>query len=255
VAVGIPADLLRRRPDIRQAELNAAAQSARIGVAKADLFPRVSLAGFVGFQTVGSSDSRSNGADVGDLFSTDSFVGSFGPSISWPFFNYGRITNNVRVQDARFQQLVADYQNTVLSAYQEVEDGLVGFLRAQEQTEFLARSTRANERSVELSILQYREGVSDYIRVLRAQQDLLQRQDRLTQAQSLIAQNLIATYRALGGGWQSRKANEVVPDGVLEEMRERTDWGGIIPPDDLQDAPGSAEDVKDIDTLFRRPDF
>jgi NodT family efflux transporter outer membrane factor (OMF) lipoprotein len=255
VAVGVPADLLRRRPDIRQAELNAAAQSARIGIAKADLFPRVSLAGFVGFQTAGSTDGRSNNAELTDLFSTDSFTGSFGPNFSLPFFNYGRITNNVRVQDARFQQLVSDYQNTVLSAYQEVEDGLVGFLKAQEQTEFLARSTRANERSVELSILQYREGVSDYIRVLRAQQDLLQRQDRLTQAQSLIAQNLIATYRALGGGWQARQANEVVPDSVLEEMRERTDWGGILPPDDLQGAPGSAEDVKDIDTLFRRPDF
>ncbi len=255
VAVGVPADLLRRRPDIRQAELNAAAQSARIGVAKADLFPRVSLAGFVGFQTTGSTDVRSNNAKLSDLFTGDSFVGSFGPSISLPFFNYGRITNNVRVQDARFQQLVADYQNTVLSAYQEVEDGLVGFLKAQEVAEFLARSAKASARAVELSVIQYREGVSTYIRVLTAQQDLLERQDRLAQAQSLIAQNLIATYRALGGGWQSRDANEVVPDNVLEDMRERTDWGGIIPPDDLQEAPGSADDVKKIDTIFRRPDF
>ena len=120
VAVGIPADLLRRRPDIRQAELNAAAQSARIGIAKADLFPRVTLAGFIGFQTAGSSDFRSNDAKLSDLFTSDSFTGSFGPAIQWPFLNYGRITNNVRVQDARFQQLVAEYQDTVLSAYQEV---------------------------------------------------------------------------------------------------------------------------------------
>jgi NodT family efflux transporter outer membrane factor (OMF) lipoprotein len=255
VAVGIPADLLRRRPDIREAELNAAAQSAKIGIAKADLFPRVSLAGFIGFQTAGSTDSRSNNAEVTDLFSTDSFTGSFGPSISLPFFNYGRITNNVRAQDARFQQLVADYQNTVLSAYQEVEDGLVGFLKAQEATEFLARSAKASERAVELSIIQYREGVSGYVRVLTALQDLLEHQDSLTQAQSSIATNLIASYRALGGGWQSRKVNDVVPDSVLEEMRERTDWGSIIPPDDLQDAPASAADVEKIDTLFRRPNF
>ena len=255
VAVGVPADLLRRRPDIRQAELTAAAQSARIGIAKADFFPRISLAGFIGFQTSGSTDGRSNNAELTDLFNTDSFTGSFGPKFTIPFFNYGRISNNVRVQDARFQQLVSDYQNTVLNAYQEAEDALVGFLKAQEQTAFLDRSTRANERSVELSILQYREGVSDYIRVLRAQQDLLSRQDRLTQAQSLIAQNLIATYRALGGGWQSRDVNEVVPTNVLEVMRERTDWDGIIPPDDLEDAPASGEDVKDIDTLFRSPDW
>jgi len=255
VAVGVPADLLRRRPDIRQAELNAAAQSAKIGIAKADLFPRISLAGFIGFQTAGSTDGRSNHAKLTDLFNTNSFTGSFGPTFSLPFFNYGRITNNVRVQDAFFQQLVADYQNTVLSAYQEVEDGLVGFLKAQEATEFLARSVKASDRAVELSIIQYREGVTGYVRVLTAQQDLLERQDSLTQSQSSIAQNLIATYRALGGGWQSRKVNEVVPDDVLEEMRERTDWDGIIPPDDLQDAPASGEDVKDIDTLFRSPDW
>ena len=255
VAVGIPADLLRRRPDIRQAELSAAAQSAQIGVAKADLFPRVTLAGFVGFQTAGSSDFRSNNAQLTDLLNSDSFTYFVGPAIQWNFLNYGRITNNVRVQDARFQQLIATYQDTVLNAYQEVEDGLVSFLKAQEQAEILERSVKANERAVQLSVLQYREGVATYTRVLTTQQDLVRRQDRLTESQSEIAQGLIATYRALGGGWQSRNINDVVPDSVLDEMRARTDWGNVIPADDLEDAPDSTEGVQKIDTLFRAPDF
>ncbi len=255
VAIGIPADLLRRRPDIRQAELNAAAQSAQIGVAKADLYPRVTLAGFVGFQTAGSSDFRSNNAQLTDLLDSDSFTYFVGPAIQWNFLNYGRITNNVRVQDARLQQLIAEYQDTVLRAYQEVEDGLVSFLKAQEQTDILERSVEASQKAVTLSVLQYSEGVATYTRVLTTQQNLVQRQDRLTQAQSGIAQGLIATYRALGGGWQSRDINDVVPDTVLEEMRARTDWGNIIPTDDLEEAPNSTEDVQKIDTLFRAPDF
>ncbi|MDJ0610817.1 MAG: efflux transporter outer membrane subunit [Kiloniellales bacterium] len=255
VAIGIPADLLRRRPDIRQAELNAAAQSAQIGVAKADLYPRVTLAGFVGFQTAGSSDFRSNNAQLTDLLDSDSFTYFVGPAIQWNFLNYGRITNNVRVQDARLQQLIAEYQDTVLRAYQEVEDGLVSFLKAQEQTDILERSVEASQKAVTLSVLQYSEGVATYTRVLTTQQNLVQRQDRLTQAQSGIAQGLIATYRALGGGWQSRDINDVVPDTVLEEMRARTDWGNIIPTDDLEEAPSSTKDVQKIDTLFRAPDF
>lgn len=255
VAVGIPADLLRRRPDIRQAELQAAAQSARIGIAKADLFPRVALAGSIGFQTSGSNDFRSNNAKLTDLFDSDSFTYFIGPSIQWAFLNYGRITNNVRTQDARFQELVTQYQNTVLRAYQEVEDGLVGFLKAQEQADSLGKSVKATERSVDLSLIQYREGVTGYQRVLDAQQALVERQDQETQALSLIAQNLVATYRALGGGWQYRRVNEVVPEHVLEEMRTRTDWGDLITPDDLQEAPTDAAQVEKIDTLFRMPDF
>ncbi|MDJ0941958.1 MAG: efflux transporter outer membrane subunit [Kiloniellales bacterium] len=255
VAVGIPAELLRRRPDVRRAELDTAAQSAQIGVARAQLFPAFSLGGFVGLQTAGSTDRRSNNASLTDLFKTDSFTGFIGPTVSWPFLNYGRLTNNVRVQDARLQVLIADYQNTVLEAYREVEDGLVGFLRSREQADFLTTSVTASKRSVELALLQYRNGVVDYTRVLDTQQDLVERQDELAVSQSAIAQNLILSYRGLGGGWQTRGPNDFVPPETIEVMRTRTDWGGILPPDDLGDAPDSGTAAAESDTYFRRPDF
>ena len=255
VAVGIPAELLRRRPDIRRAELAAAAQSAQIGVARARLYPAFSLGGFVGLQTSASVDSRSNNANAGDLFEGDSFTGFIGPSLSWPFLNYGRLTNNVRVQDARFQGLIADYQNTVLEAYQEVEDGLVAFLRSREQAAFLATSVAATRRAVDLALLQYREGIVDYTRVLDTQTDLVDRQDNLAVSQSSIAQSLVLTYRGLGGGWQIRGPNEFVAPETIEEMQARTDWGDVLPADDLQDAPESGEAAAEADSFFRRPDF
>ena len=126
VAVSVPAEMLRRRPDIRSAELYAAAQCARIGVAKAELYPSFSLVGTIGLQA--------NNAGLGphNPFSPDSLFYSVGPRINWPFFSYGRITNSVRVQDARFQQSLVNYRNTVLKAAQEAEDALTGFLNSQD---------------------------------------------------------------------------------------------------------------------------
>ena len=255
IAVGIPAELLRRRPDIRRAELVAAAQSAQIGIAEAELYPAFTLGGFVGFQTSDNVDARSNNADRSDLLQGSSFTGFVGPSLSWPFLNYGRLTNNVRVQDARFQALIADYQNTVLEAYREVEDGLVGFLRSQEQAELLATSVTATKKAVDLALVQYREGIADYQRVLDTQTGLLTRQESLAVSQSGIAQNLVLTYRGLGGGWQIRGPNDFVPRETIEVMRHRTDWGDILPPSDLQDAPESGIAASEADSFFRRPDF
>ncbi|MCK5511862.1 MAG: efflux transporter outer membrane subunit, partial [Thermodesulfovibrionia bacterium] len=164
VVVGIPADLLRRRPDIRTAELQTAAQSARIGVAKADLYPQFSLVGSIGLQSSEQGGIPSNTANFSDLFDSESITYFVGPSLQWPILNYGRIKNRVRVQDVRFQQLVVNYQNTVLNAYREVEDAMVGFLRSQEQVKYLADSVNASKRSVDLSLIQYREGVADYQR-------------------------------------------------------------------------------------------
>ena len=124
VAVGIPADLLRRRPDVRRAERQAAAQSAQIGVAEADFYPAISINGTLGYSA----------QFFPDLFRSAALNGSVGPSFQWNLLNYGRILNNVRLQDARFQELVATYQQTVLNADQEVENGLVTFLRAQRRT-------------------------------------------------------------------------------------------------------------------------
>ena len=130
VAVSVPAEMLRRRPDIRSAELYAAAQCARIGVAKAELYPSFSLVGTIGLQASNSGGTARN------LFASDSLFYAAGPQVNWPFFNYGRIKNSVRVQDARFQQLLVNYHNTVLKAAQEVEDALSGFINAQQAALF-----------------------------------------------------------------------------------------------------------------------
>ena len=229
VAVGMPAELLRRRPDIRRAELETAAQSALIGVAKADLYPSFTLFGSLGLRSSSGTNSTRSGNDgIDELFESDSLEFFGGPSFTWNIFNYGRIKNQVRVQDARFQQLVVNYQDTVLRAASEVEDAVVGFLRAQESEEFLYDSVNAASRSVELALLQYRDGVTDYQRVIDTQTSLVDQQDLWTQTRGDISTNLIAMYKALGGGWQIRKDKDYVADDIKETMRERTDWGKIL---------------------------
>jgi NodT family efflux transporter outer membrane factor (OMF) lipoprotein len=249
VVVGIPAELLRRRPDVRSAELQAAAQSARIGVAKADLYPQFSLVGSIGLQSSEKGGFSSNNADFGDLFDSDSITYFIGPSFQWPILNYGRITNRVRVQDARFQELVVNYQNTVLEAYREVEDAIVGFLRKQEEAELRADSVQALKRSVEIALLQYREGISDYQRVLDTQRGLTDEQDLLTATTGDIILNLIAMYKALGGGWQTGEAKEFVNEETKAVMEERTNWGKLLSPEEVEQV--SDEEKKTL----RAPDW
>jgi NodT family efflux transporter outer membrane factor (OMF) lipoprotein len=225
VAVGIPADLLRRRPDIRSAELLAMAECSRIGVAKADLFPAFSLTGTVGFQ---ASDVTS--FYLGGLYQWRNRAASFGPSFQWNLFNYGRITNQVRVQDARFQEALIAYQNLVLKAQQEVEDNLVAFLKAQERARFLSDSTTSAMRSLELAIIQYREGITDFTTVLTAQQALLSEQDSLATTLGNISRSLVGVYRALGGGWEIREGQDFVPAEIRQTMAERTNWGRLLAP-------------------------
>jgi NodT family efflux transporter outer membrane factor (OMF) lipoprotein len=225
VVVGIPADLVRRRPDIRSAEYQAAAQCAQIGVAKADLYPAFSLMGNFGFLS----------SDVGNFKLSDMFLWKSrtfqgGPSVQWNILNYGRITNNVRVQDARFEQLLIAYQNAVLKAQQEVEDALVAFLRAQERAEFLGQSTTAAKRSLDLAVMQYREGTKDFTTVLIAQQALLNEQDNLASTLGNISSSLVGVYRALGGGWEIRDGKDLVPSEIKEEMARRTNWGKLLAP-------------------------
>lgn len=254
VVIGIPGELLTRRPDIRRAELQAAAQCAQIGVARAELFPRITLLGFFGFQSSDSSLTRTGGSDFADLFSWESFTMATGPTVSWPIWNYGRLTNNVRVQDARFQQLLINYQNTVLRAAREVEDALVGFLLSQDQVSLLQESVDAAKRAVDLSYVQYREGAVDYTRVLNTQQFLLQAQDHLTLIKGSVPTNLIALYRALGGGWQMRLGKDFVSEQNLAMMKSRTNWGDLLSPRDLPqtlDPPPPAN----VHQLPRKPEW
>ncbi len=221
VAVGMPADMLRRRPDIRSAELHAAAQCERIGIAKADYYPSFSIAGVLGLETTSTSQGLAT-------ISADSIFYSVGPQVHWAFLQYGRITNNVRVQDARFQELLVEYQNTVLVAVREVEDALSGFLNAQDAIAPSERAVASAQRALELSVSQYREGSSDYQRVLDSERALLQQQQSLTQASSSIATNLVALYKALGGGWHLEQGRHVIPEQTRHEMEKRTGWGGML---------------------------
>jgi len=243
VAISVPAELLRRRPDIRSAELSAAAQCARIGIAKADLYPSFSLFGEIGFQSSSEGGVQSNHADIDNLFDASSFYYAFGPQVKLPFFNYGRIENNIRVQDARFQQLIVNYQNAVLRAAQESEDALIGFLKAQEATAFTQNSAQAARRSVEIALVQYREGAVDYQRVLDTQRALLQEEIRLTETRSSIATNLIALYKALGGGWELRQGQPLIAESTQSEMKKRTNWGHLLPPPSPK-----PEDLKPLST-------
>jgi NodT family efflux transporter outer membrane factor (OMF) lipoprotein len=250
VIVGIPADLLRRRPDVRRAELQAAAQSAQIGVAKADLFPTFSLIGNVG--TLATDISPSN---LGNVFTRGSLHYSVGPAIQWNVLNYGQITNNVRVQDAKFQELLIDYQNTVLKAQQEVENGIATFIYSRDQAEFLQQSVGAAEGALRIALLQYREGILDFTTVLTAEQNLYQAQNNLALATGSIALGLITTYRALGGGWQIREGSEFIPTETQREMAERTNWGTLLTPDLLRpDAPGLPS-PQDRAPLVRPPEW
>jgi len=194
VAVGIPADLLRRRPDVRRAEREVAAQSAQIGVATAELYPHFSIAGSVYFDA----------GNFKDLLDPRSFAGNIGPTFNWNILNYGRLVNNIRVQDARFQQLVLAYQDTVLRANAEVENSLVGFLKAQQTVKFLATSTDAAMQSLGLVRFLYKEGETDFNRVLNVEQLLTQQEDQLAVARGAVAKNLILVYKSIGGGWQIR---------------------------------------------------
>jgi NodT family efflux transporter outer membrane factor (OMF) lipoprotein len=235
VATGIPSELLRRRPDVRSAEFLAASQSALIGVAESDLYPRFALFGSIGVQ---SSDTGSS--EAGDLFSSDSVYYSAGPTFSWNIFNYGQIRNNVRVQDARYQQTLVNYQDTVLRAYQETEDAMVGFLQAQAEAGYREQSAIAAQRASELAGIQYREGASDFQRVIDSERTLVAQQDLWTTARGSIALNLIALYKALGGGWsppeEGTSDSDYIPEATRKIMTERTNWGDILdpPPEDQQ---------------------
>jgi outer membrane protein TolC len=192
LAVGMPADLLRRLSDLVGAVRDVAAQSSRIGVAEADLYPRLSLNGFLGY----AAD------DIERLFASKSFTAFIIPTVQWNVLNYGRIANNIAVQDARLQGAALQYQQTVLKAGGEVEDALVGFLKSQQQAALLEQSVRDAERSVELVLIQFKGGVVDFNRVYNTQSTLVTQQDQLAVARGEIALNLIRAYKALGGGWQ-----------------------------------------------------
>jgi len=191
IPVGLPSDLIRRRPDIRQAEREVASTTARIGVATADLFPRFFLTGAAGLQSLNASD----------FFNAGSRFWSIGPSMRWPIFSGGRIRQNIKVQDARQEQSLIRYEQVVLTSLEEVENALVACAKEEEHHQALIQSEAANRRAVELADQRYRSGLVDFLNVLETQRSLLAVQDDLTRSERTTDQNLVRLYKALGGGW------------------------------------------------------
>jgi NodT family efflux transporter outer membrane factor (OMF) lipoprotein len=251
VVVGIPADLLRRRPDVRAAELAALAQSAQIGVALTQLYPAISITG-----TFGGSASTANGHTLGDVVSWKGVAYAAGPSFQWNLLNYGQITNNVRLQDAKLQQLLVDYQNTVLSAQQEVDNGLVNFIQSRNQAEFLRRSVEAARGAMRIATEQYEQGGVSFTTVLTSEENLLQAENTFTGALANVPLGLTAVFRALGGGWQIRVDGNFVTAATVDQMRARTDWGNLLPPTSVPQPPAPGlPGPEDIGPTIRPPEW
>lgn len=241
IAMGVPADLLRRRPDVRQAERLVAAQSAEIGIAESDLFPIISLNG------VGSLEA----AKFSNLFNSGAFSGTVGPTFRWNVLNYGRLQNFVGVQNARFLQLVAAYQQTVLDANQEAEDAIVAFRRLHTQIEFLQESVNEASDAVRVAQAKYRAGEIDFNRLFTVEQLLVSQQDQYAVSQGQLAESVIRIYRALGGGWEIRlrplpqvqPAGPGLPAGQGQPANQ-------IPPGIPPQVPAKVEEVQPLPQQF-----
>ena len=225
IATGIPADVLRQRPDVRQAEQQARALNAQVGIAQANLRPSFSLTGSLGLAAAGGTDTtRTGDSGLDALFDIDSLTYGIGARFVWPFLNYGRLKSNVLVQDARLQQALVQYRETVLQAAREVEDSIASVSGKQSQYDILLEAVEVAQRGAELSLLRYREGFADYQRVLNAQQALFNQQLRLAASEGSVVGSVVDLYRALGGGWQVRLGQPLIDQATIDQMRVRADW-------------------------------
>jgi multidrug efflux system outer membrane protein len=197
VPVGVPSDLLRRRPDIRRAEAEIHAATARIGVATADLFPKFTISGSIGVQA----------SDFSTWFNWASRVWSIGPAVNWRLFETGRIRANIEQQKALEEQAILSYRQIVLTALREVEDALITSVKEDEHRRALIEAVAANQRAVELATTLYTEGQTDFLNVLAPQQSLLSSEDAVAQSTQTLSTNLAALYKALGGGWTESESS------------------------------------------------
>ncbi|MBN2033270.1 MAG: efflux transporter outer membrane subunit [Deltaproteobacteria bacterium] len=193
VAVGVPADALRRRPDVRRAERELAAQTARIGVATADLYPKFRLRGSIGLETLSMRNLSTSGA----------WTLSGGPGITWAVFDAGAIRQNIAVQSALQEQQLFAYEAAVLGALEEVENALTAYAEQQERRQSLREAARAARKAAELAQYKYEAGLTDFNNVLEAQRSLLSFQEQLAKSEGTVTSNLVRLYKALGGGWTS----------------------------------------------------
>lgn len=232
VLQGIPARLLMRRPDVRAAAWQVAAQSAQIGIAEAQLYPAISLLGTIGW----SGNTLGGSPNTGTL--------AVGPSFTWDLFNYGRIKNNVRIQDALLQQTIENFQDRVLQAAREIDDAAVSVVKTREQTRILSDSVQAAERSLKLANTLFREGYADFQRVLDAQRALAAQSEREVINQGDHISAVISFYKALGGGWLGPTTDTLVPESIRRTMETRSDWGDLLEaplPNPSDPSPSDAE--------------
>jgi NodT family efflux transporter outer membrane factor (OMF) lipoprotein len=193
VAVGVPADALRRRPDIRRAERLLAARTAEVGVATADLYPKFDLVGSIGLESL----------SLGNVFSASGLAYLIGPKARWPVFDAGAIRSNIQVQTERQQQALIQYESAVLTALEEVENAMIAYAEEQRRLKALEASAKAAQRAVELAQSQYEAGLTDFTNVLDAQRSLLSFEEQLARSEGAVTSNLVRLYKALGGGWTS----------------------------------------------------
>jgi outer membrane protein TolC len=214
---GIPADLLRRRPDVRRAERFAAAESARIGVAESQLYPHISISGTFGWQA----------PKLQQFFTKEAFQGNYGPSFQWDVLNYGRNLNRIRFQRARFEEVVTAYQSKVLTAAEEVENGVVAYVKSHDQVKYLTESVTEAKLARDIGAKQYKDGKIDFNRLAVLELNLVDQQNVLAQARGDVALGLVQVYRALGGGWQIRisgcETTEPFPGARPPENAPRAD--------------------------------
>jgi NodT family efflux transporter outer membrane factor (OMF) lipoprotein len=209
VTVGLPAELLRQRPDVRRAERSLAAQTARIGVQTAELYPRFSLTGFLALEST----------EGGDLFSTSSGTWGFGLPIRWNIFQGGRIRAAIKAEEARTEQALLFYENAILRALEEVENAMVAYHQEGLRRDKLAEAVEASQQSVELVRTQYMAGLTNFQNVLDTQRSLFNQQDQLASSEGILVQNLVALYKSLGGGWSPELPP--TPESRLHETTDR----------------------------------
>jgi NodT family efflux transporter outer membrane factor (OMF) lipoprotein len=202
IIVGLPTELLRQRPDIRRAERELAAQTARIGVAKTDLYPRFSLSGTFALEAYHSKN----------FFDSSNRAGGFGPSFNWNVFQGGRILNSIKAQEARTEQALLAYEQTVLDGLEEVENAMVAYAQEVDRRDALERSVTASRKSVDLVETLYRTGLTDFQNLLDMQRSQFQQEDQLAESDGDVVQYLIRIYKSLGGGWAIELAENAASD-------------------------------------------
>ena len=222
IALGMPQDLIRRRPDIRTSERQLAAQSAQIGFAVTELYPHFTIGGSIGSSSVNTQTFLDNNTQTWSMF------GMF----EWNIFNYGRLQSNVRLQDALFQQLLVDYRNLILQAQGEIESSIVAYLTSHGELTSYRLAAKASQQAVTIATIQYQAGEIPFNTLITTLTANVQQQDLFASTQGSVATNLVQVYKGLGGGWEIRENRDPVdllPAATKDEMRNRTGlWDEVL---------------------------